>query len=75
MRPGPSPLAIWAGMITLYVVWGTTYLGIAVVIETIPPYVMVAIRFLVAGLLLPLLLLRWSPLPASLRRKYPHRSN
>lgn len=52
MRPGPSPLAIWAGMITLYVVWGTTYLGIAVVIETIPPYVMVAIRFLVAGLLL-----------------------
>jgi len=52
MRPGPGPLAIWAGMITLYLVWGTTYLGIAVVIETIPPYVMVAIRFLVAGLLL-----------------------
>lgn len=52
MRPGPSALAMWAGMLTLYIVWGTTYLGIAVVIETIPPYVMVAIRFLTAGLLL-----------------------
>jgi drug/metabolite transporter (DMT)-like permease len=47
-----NPLAIWAGLLTLYVVWGTTYLGIRVVIETIPPFVMVAIRFTLAGLLL-----------------------
>ncbi len=48
----PSALAIWVGLVTLYLVWGSTYLGIAIAIDTIPPYLMVAIRFLVAGGLL-----------------------
>jgi drug/metabolite transporter (DMT)-like permease len=52
MRTPVNPLAIWAGLLVLYVVWGTTYLGIRVAIETIPPFVMVAIRFSIAGLLL-----------------------
>ncbi|MFL5756196.1 MAG: EamA family transporter [Chloroflexota bacterium] len=52
MRSTASPAAIWAGLLTIYVVWGTTYLGIAFAIETIPPYVMVAVRFTIAGLLL-----------------------
>ena len=52
MRPTTSPVAIWAGMIVLYVVWGTTYLGMAVTIETIPPFVMTALRFATAGLVL-----------------------
>lgn len=52
MRSTASPVAIWAGLLTLYLVWGTTYLGIGIAIETIPPFVMGAIRFSVAGLLL-----------------------
>jgi drug/metabolite transporter (DMT)-like permease len=52
MRKPVNPLAIWAGLLTLYLVWGTTYLGIRVAIETIPPFVMVAIRFTAAGLIL-----------------------
>jgi len=36
----------------LYTIWGSTYLAIRVAIETIPPFTMVAIRFLVAGLVL-----------------------
>jgi drug/metabolite transporter (DMT)-like permease len=43
-------------MLILYVVWGSTYLGIAVAIETIPPFAMAAIRFAIAGAVL----LAWS---------------
>ncbi len=40
---------MWAALLTLYVVWGSTYLGILFAIETVPPYVMGAIRFALAG--------------------------
>jgi drug/metabolite transporter (DMT)-like permease len=48
--------SLWAGMLVLYVVWGSTYLGIAVAVETIPPFLMAAIRFGIAGAVL----LLWS---------------
>ncbi|HXG40736.1 MAG TPA: EamA family transporter [Candidatus Limnocylindrales bacterium] len=54
-RPSRAPassLAIWAGLLTIYLVWGSTYLGIAIAVETMPPFVMAAIRFVIAGLLL-----------------------
>ena len=38
-------LRLWAAMATVYVVWGSTYLGIAIAIETIPPFLMLALRF------------------------------
>jgi len=34
----------------LYVFWGSTYLGIGVAVEYVPPYVMTGTRFLIAGL-------------------------
>ena len=46
---GPSAAALWANMAVIYVVWGSTYFGIAVAIETIPPFLMAAIRFAIAG--------------------------
>ena len=52
MRPSASPVAVWAGIIVLYLVWGSTYLGIRVAVETIPPFVMGALRFVLAGVLL-----------------------
>ena len=48
---GPSAAALWANMAVIYVVWGSTYFGIAVAIETIPAFLMAAIRFTIAGLL------------------------
>jgi drug/metabolite transporter (DMT)-like permease len=39
-------------MAILYVVWGSTYLGIAIAIESVPPFLMSAIRFAIAGALL-----------------------
>ena len=43
---------IWLGLAVLYVVWGSTYLGIAVAVETIPPFLMAALRFMLAGTVL-----------------------
>jgi drug/metabolite transporter (DMT)-like permease len=48
----PSSLAIWAAMITVYIIWGSTYLGIRFAIETIPPFLMAGVRFLIAGTIL-----------------------
>jgi drug/metabolite transporter (DMT)-like permease len=45
----PKRAPIWIGLLILYLVWGSTYLGIAIAIETIPPFLMAASRFLVAG--------------------------
>jgi len=44
--------AIWLGLAILYAVWGSTYLGIAIAVETMPPFLMAAFRFALAGLLL-----------------------
>lgn len=44
-----SSLSIWAAMISVYIAWGSTYLAIRFAVETIPPFLMASIRFLIAG--------------------------
>lgn len=39
-------------MIAVYLVWGSTYLAIRFAVETMPPFLMAAVRFLIAGSLL-----------------------
>jgi drug/metabolite transporter (DMT)-like permease len=39
-------------MAVVYVVWGSTYFGIAIAIESIPPFLMATIRFAIAGAIL-----------------------
>lgn len=53
----------------VYVVWGSTYFGIKVAIESLPPLGMLAVRFLVAGALL-YGFLRWRGAPAPTRREW-----
>src|SRR5437868_4783967 len=36
----------------LYLIWGSTYLGIRFAIETIPPFLMAGARFLLAGVIM-----------------------
>lgn len=36
----------------VYIIWGSTYLAIRFAIETIPPFLMAGVRFLIAGLIL-----------------------
>ena len=44
-----TPLA-WIALVSIYLIWGSTYLAIKVGIETMPPLVMAGTRFIVAGL-------------------------
>jgi len=55
-RGAASGAPIWLGMLVLYLVWGSTYLGIAVAVDSIPPFLMAAARFGLAGVIL----LTWS---------------
>lgn len=41
-----------AGFLTVYLVWGSTYLAIRIALETLPPFLMAGARFLTAGGLL-----------------------
>jgi drug/metabolite transporter (DMT)-like permease len=43
---------IWAALVTIYVVWGSTFLAIAVAVRDLPPFLSMALRHLVAGALL-----------------------
>jgi drug/metabolite transporter (DMT)-like permease len=47
-----SRARIWVALAVVYVVWGSTYLGIDLAVRTIPPFLMAALRFLIAGGLL-----------------------
>jgi drug/metabolite transporter (DMT)-like permease len=41
-----------AAFLAVYIIWGSTYLGIRFAIETIPPFLMAGARFLIAGAVL-----------------------
>jgi drug/metabolite transporter (DMT)-like permease len=52
VKQAPSSLVIWAAMISVYIVWGSTYLAIRFAVQTMPPFLMAAARFLLAGTVL-----------------------
>jgi drug/metabolite transporter (DMT)-like permease len=43
---------VWVALVTVYLIWGSTYLGIELAGETIPPLMAVAVRFLAAAALM-----------------------
>ncbi|GLQ90493.1 drug/metabolite exporter YedA [Dyella flagellata] len=56
------PLAMFA----LYIVWGSTYLGIRIALESYPPFLLAGLRFAIAGgLLFGYLRLRGATLPTA----------
>ena len=48
----PMSPAAWGALAIVYVVWGSTYLGIRIAIETLPALLSGSLRFLTAALLL-----------------------
>jgi drug/metabolite transporter (DMT)-like permease len=59
-RPSPNPIAVWIGILVLYVVWGSTYLGMKVAMDTLPVFVMGAFRFVPAGVILIVAVIAWN---------------
>jgi drug/metabolite transporter (DMT)-like permease len=48
----PTKIRILIAFAALYLVWGSTYLGIRFAIESIPPFLMAGTRFLLAGVIM-----------------------
>ncbi len=40
---------VWLALVTVYVVWGSTFIALAIVVRDLPPFLAMAIRHLVAG--------------------------
>lgn len=51
-QPSPSKWTIAAALASIYFIWGSTYIGIRIAIETLPPFLMAGGRFVIAGGLL-----------------------
>jgi len=48
----PTKVRIIIALAALYLIWGSTYLGIRFAIQTIPPFLMAGARFVAAGLMM-----------------------
>ena len=58
----PSRARIWGALWVVYLVWGSTYLGIEYAIRSMPPLLAMGIRFFAAGVIMLLALaLRYGP--------------
>ncbi len=65
----PSRLAVVMAFAAVYIIWGSTYLAIRFGIETLPPFMLGAIRFAVAGVVL-YGYARWRGAPAPTRTQW-----
>ena len=52
LREGTSQAKVWAALAVVYIVWGSTYLGILYAIDSIPVFLSMGVRFVLAGGLL-----------------------
>ncbi|HEX4520990.1 MAG TPA: EamA family transporter [Gaiellaceae bacterium] len=49
---------VWAALWAVYIIWGSTYLFIAIAVETLPPLLAVSTRFVAAGALLAVIVVQ-----------------
>jgi drug/metabolite transporter (DMT)-like permease len=49
---------VWTALWVVYLIWGSTYLFIAITVETIPPLLAVSTRFIAAGSIMATVVLR-----------------
>lgn len=61
----PHPAHVALAFAAIYVIWGSTYLAIRVAVETMPPFLMAGVRFVIAGAIMFVVLrARGVPSPA-----------
>ena len=49
---------VWTALWAVYIIWGSTYLFIAIAIETIPPLLAASTRFILAGAIMAAVVVR-----------------
>jgi drug/metabolite transporter (DMT)-like permease len=59
----PPTWQVWLALGAVYVIWGSTYLAIRVVVETLPPFLSAGVRFIFASAVLALWLVARGGLP------------
>ena len=52
MAAPPKKIALILAFAALYLIWGSTYLGILFAIQSIPPFLMAGVRFFLAGIIM-----------------------
>lgn len=63
-----SPVSVALAFLAIYLIWGSTYLAIRFGVESMPPFLMAAVRFSVPGVLLVAWCrLRGAPAPTALQ--------
>jgi len=58
MSPRHRKLLPWIALFVIYVVWGSTYMAIRIVVREVPPMAAASLRFLAAGLVMAALAAR-----------------
>src|SRR5712692_7565904 len=48
----PKKISIFLAFAGIYLIWGSTYLGILFAIQSIPPFLMAGVRFFSAGVIM-----------------------
>src|SRR4051794_41830298 len=49
VAPPPQVMRVWAALGAIYLIWGSTYLAIRLMVETVPPALGAGARFVLAG--------------------------
>ena len=65
----PGKAAILAALLAVYVLWGSTYYAIKIALENYPPFLLTAIRMLIAGGVM-FAILRWRGEAAPTRKQW-----
>lgn len=60
-----NKLLVVLGFATIYLVWGSTYLAIRIGVETIPPFLLAGVRFVVGGIATYLIVRAFGAAPAT----------
>jgi drug/metabolite transporter (DMT)-like permease len=53
---GATSWQVWSALWVVYIIWGSTYLAIRIMVETMPPLLGAGVRFFVAGAVMVLVL-------------------
>lgn len=68
-RHGATPLAVALALLSVYVLWGSTYYAIRVALPGYPPFLLTAVRMALAGAIM-FAVLRWRGTPPPTRAQW-----